>query len=121
GLELRRVLLRSTQLLQMLAQSGQLEQIFCEVQRSKARDVGLADVVVKNAAGDVLDVGLKTEEAEDAQADEAKADEAQADDAAEEPAAEKAPAEKAPAEKPAAEKAPAKKAAAESDEAQAED
>src|SRR5699024_10414769 len=109
------------QLLQMLAQSGQLEQIFSEVQRSKALDVVLADVVVKNAAGDVLDLGLKTEEAEDAQADEAKADEAQADDAAEEPAAEKAPAEKAPAEKPAAEKAPAKKAAAEADEAQADD
>src|SRR5699024_12371069 len=75
------------QLLQMLAQSGQLEQIFSEVQRSKALDVVLADVVVKNAAGDVLDLGLKTEEAEDAQADEAKDDEAQGEEAGGEDAA----------------------------------
>ena len=113
--------IESNQLLQMLAQSGQLEQIFSEVQRSKALDVVLADVVVKNAAGDVLDLGLKAEDSEDAQVDEAQADEAQAEDAAEEPAAKKAPAKKAPAKKPAAKKAPAEKAAAESDEAKTED
>lgn len=89
--------IESNQLLQMLAQSGQLEQIFAEVQRSKALDVVLADVTVKNAKGDVLDLGLT------AAADEAE----QAEDAEEEPAAEKAPAKKAPAKK-----APAKKAAA---------
>src|SRR5690606_36731507 len=56
------------QLLQMLAQSGQLEQIFAEVQRSKALDVVLAEVTVKNAAGDVLDLGLNAEdEAADAE------------------------------------------------------
>src|SRR5699024_4465063 len=113
--------IESNQLLQMLAQSGQLEQIFSEVQRSKALDVVLADVVVKNAAGDVLDLGLKAEDSEDAQVDEAQADEAQAEDAAEEPAAKKAPAKKAPAKKPAAKKAPAEKAAAEADEAKTED
>ena len=90
--------IESNQLLQMLAQSGQLEQIFAEVQRSKALDVVLADVTVKNAKGDVLDLGLKAEEADDAE---------QAEDAEEKPAAKKAPAKKA-----AAKKAPAKKAAA---------
>ncbi|HLU28109.1 MAG TPA: hypothetical protein VKZ65_06695, partial [Glycomyces sp.] len=90
--------IESNQLLQMLAQSGQLEQIFAEVQRSKALDVVLADVSVKNAKGDVLDLGLKAEEADDAE---------QAEDAEEKPAAKKAPAKKA-----AAKKAPAKKAAA---------
>jgi trigger factor len=91
--------IESNQLLQMLAQSGQLEQIFAEVQRSKALDVVLADVTVKNAAGDVLDLGLKAEDAEDEAAEGAEA---------EKPAAKKAPAKKAPAKK-----APAKKAAAE--------
>ncbi len=117
--------IESNQLLQMLAQSGQLEQIFAEVQRSKALDVVLADVTVKNASGDVLDLGLKTDEAEQAE----DADEAADEDAeAEKPAAKKAPAKKAPAkkaaakdeaagedaeaEKPAAKKAPAKKAPA---------
>ncbi|MCG6368640.1 hypothetical protein K6U35_09350, partial [Vibrio fluvialis] len=58
--------IESNQLLQMLAQSGQLEQIFAEVQRSKALDVALADVTVKNEKGDVLDLGLtKAEESED--------------------------------------------------------
>ena len=91
----------SNQLLQMLAQSGQLEQIFAEVQRSKALEVVLADVTVKNAAGDVLDLGLKAE----------------GDDAAEEPAEEKpAVKKKAPAKK-----APAKKAAAADDAGAAEE
>ena len=98
--------IESNQLLQMLAQSGQLEQIFAEVQRSKALDVVLADVTVKNAKGDVLDLGLKAEEADDAE---------QAEDAEEKPAAKKAPAKKA-----AAKKAPAKKAAA-ADEAAADE
>ena len=83
------------QLLQMLAQSGQLEQIFAEVQRSKALDVALADVTVKNEKGDVLDLGLnKAEESEDAEEEPAK----------------KAPAKKAPAKKAPVKKAPAKKA-----------
>ncbi|ATG55437.1 trigger factor [Brachybacterium ginsengisoli] len=95
------------QLLQMLAQSGQLEQIFSEVQRSKALDVVLAEVVVKNASGEVLDLGLKGAEDEDAEGETSE----------EEPAEKKAPAKKAPAKKPAAKKAPAKKAAASKDEA----
>ncbi|ATG52636.1 trigger factor [Brachybacterium vulturis] len=114
--------IESNQLLQMLAQSGQLEQIFSEVQRSKALDVVLADVTVKNAAGDVLDLGLQAE-GDDAEA---------TDEETEEKApATKAPAKKAPAkkavaeetdtaaeEKPKAKKAPAKKAAAEADAAE---
>ncbi|MGO1284900.1 MAG: trigger factor, partial [Brachybacterium sp.] len=132
--------IESNQLLQMLAQSGQLEQIFGEVQRSKALEVVLADVTVKNAAGDVLDLGLEAEgddDAEKADAEEmpkakakkAPAKKAESDeetDAAEEkPKAKKAPAKKAPAkkaaaaeetdaaeEKPKAKKAPAKKTAA---------
>ena len=101
--------IESNQLLQMLAQSGQLEQIFSEVQRSKALEVVLADVTVKNASGDVLDLGLKSEGDDAEQADEA--------------AAEDKPAKKAPAKKAAAKKAPAKKAAAaeEADEAAAEE
>ncbi len=125
------------QLLQMLAQSGQLEQIFAEVQRSKALDVALADVTVKNEKGDVLDLGLAKaeEDAEDSEeeteekpkkapakkapakkapakkAAAKKADEAE--EAGEEKApAKKAPAKKAPAKKTPAKKAPAKKAAA---------
>ncbi|MGP5609320.1 trigger factor [Brachybacterium alimentarium] len=96
--------IESNQLLQMLAQSGQLEQIFGEVQRSKALEVVLADVTVKNAQGDVLDLGLEKAEAEGESADEA---EAASEDAA--------PAEKAPAKKAPAKKAPAKKAAASED------
>ena len=101
--------IESNQLLQMLAQSGQLEQIFSEVQRSKALEVVLADVTVKNASGDVLDLGLNSEGDDAEQADEA--------------AAEEKPAKKAPAKKAAAKKAPAKKAAAaeEADEAAAEE
>ncbi|MGO1259555.1 MAG: trigger factor, partial [Brachybacterium sp.] len=95
--------IESNQLLQMLAQSGQLEQIFSEVQRSKALEVVLAEVTVKNTAGDVIDLGLK---AEGADADAAEADEKPA---------KKAPAKKAPAKKAAAKKAPAKKAAAADD------
>ncbi|MEE1618931.1 trigger factor [Brachybacterium sp. J144] len=70
------------QLLQMLAQSGQLEQIFGEVQRSKALDVALREVTVKNASGDVLDLGLEAEE--EAAAEESDEDEApaEADEAA---------------------------------------
>ncbi|MGP4914903.1 trigger factor [Brachybacterium tyrofermentans] len=98
--------IEQNQLLQMLAQSGQLEQIFGEVQRSKALEVVLADVTVKNASGDVLDLGLTAQAAE---ADADSADAENADDAAD---AEKAPAKKAPAKKPAAKKAPAKKAPA---------
>jgi trigger factor len=95
------------QLISMLAQSGQLEQVFAEAQRSKALDVALADITVKNTAGDVLDLGL------------AKADDADADAEGED--AEKAPAKKAPAKKAPAKKAPAKtstaKAAAEGEDA----
>lgn len=115
--------IESNQLLQMLAQSGQLEQIFAEVQRSKALDVVLADITVKNAGGDVLDLGLKAEgeDGEEKPADEKPADQdADEKPADEKPAAKKAPAKKAPAKKAAAteetdaaeEKAPAKKAPA---------
>src|SRR5690606_7688728 len=68
--------IESNQLLQMLAQSGQLEQIFSEVQRSKALEVVLADVTVKNTSGEVLDLGLKSEGEDAEQADEAAAEEA---------------------------------------------
>jgi trigger factor len=91
--------IEQNQLLQMLAQSGQLEQIFAEVQRSKALDVVLADVTVKNDKGDVLDLGLKAEE-----------DAAEAAEDSEEKPAKKAPAKKAPAKKAAAKKPAAKKA-----------
>ncbi|MGP5077270.1 trigger factor [Brachybacterium alimentarium] len=113
--------IESNQLLQMLAQSGQLEQIFGEVQRSKALEVVLADVTVKNAQGDVLDLylGLEKAEAEGESADEGgSADDAEAASEDAEPA-KKAPAKKAPAKKAPAKKAPAKKAAA-SEEASAE-
>src|SRR5690625_6717175 len=46
----------------MLAQSGQHEQIFSEVQRSKALEVALADVTVKNTDGQVLELDLDLEE-----------------------------------------------------------
>ena len=93
--------IEQNQMLQMLAQSGQLEQIFAEVQRSKALDVVLADVTVKNESGDVLDLGLKAQDEGEEAADDA-----------EEEAEEKAPAKKAPAKKAAAEKPAAKKAEA---------
>ncbi|UQN31375.1 trigger factor [Brachybacterium kimchii] len=92
------------QLISMLAQSGQLEQVFAEAQRSKALDVALADITVKNTAGDVLDLGLAKADSADADAD--------ADGDAEAEDAEKAPAKKAPAKKAPAKKAPAKKAPA---------
>ena len=101
------------QFLQMLAQSGQLEQIFAEVQRSKALDVVLADVTVKNESGDVLDLELGGSE-DDADADDASDD--AADEAETKPAAKKAPAKKAPA----AKKASAAKKADESDAAEQE-
>lgn len=113
------------QFIQMLAQSGQIEQIFGEVQRSKALEVALADVTVKNTEGEVLDLGLTVASDEDAEsadaeapaADEApvaEADEAPAEAAETEaaPAAEEAPVKKAPAKKAPAKKAPAKKAPA---------
>jgi trigger factor len=109
------------QLLQMLAQSGQLEQIFAEVQRSKALEVVLADVTVKNAAGDTLDLGL-TSSTQDATEEQAAEESAPAEEtAAEETPADEAPAKKAPAKKktPAKKKA-AKKADAAEDEAAAE-
>jgi trigger factor len=65
------------QFLSMLAQSGQLESIFGEVQRSKALDVVLAEVTVKDQSGEVLEIDLGPEEAdEDAAEDEATQDEA---------------------------------------------
>ena len=98
--------IESNQLLQMLAQSGQLEQIFAEVQRSKALDVVLADVTVKNESGDVLDLGLKAQDEGEETADDAE------EKAEEKAPAKKAPAKKAPAKKAAAEKPAAKKAEA---------
>ncbi|MDN5686825.1 MAG: trigger factor [Brachybacterium sp.] len=105
--------IEQNQLLQMLAQSGQLEQIFGEVQRSKALEVVLADVIVKNAAGETLDLDLQTPE--EASEDEAEAEQADAPGEAqqtEEPAAEEEPAKKAPAKKAAAETADAEAAPA---------
>ncbi|WP_246955680.1 trigger factor [Brachybacterium sp. Marseille-Q7125] len=110
------------QLLQMLAQSGQLEQIFAEVQRSKALDVALAEVTVKNEQGDVLDLGLAPKADEDS-ADEDSEEKVDSEDTSEEKAeekkapAKKAPAKKAPAKKPAAKKASAAKAEAKADDA----
>jgi trigger factor len=105
------------QFIQMLAQSGQLEQIFGEVQRSKALDVALGDVTVKTADGKVLELDLGLEDGEDGEADQAPA-EAASDDAAAQAPEETAAADEKPAEaekpaeekKPAAKKAPAKKA-----------
>ncbi len=73
------------QLLQMLAQSGQLEQIFGEVQRSKALDVALAEVTVKNTDGAVLDLGLDADEEsdEDESGEESDAEESAEDESAE--------------------------------------
>ena len=85
------------QFIQMLAQSGQIEAVFAEAQRAKALDVALADVTVKNASGDVIDLGLEGSSSEEG---------------AEAPAEAKAPAKKAPAKKASAKKAPAKKAPA---------
>ena len=113
--------IESNQLLQMLAQSGQLEQIFSEVQRSKALEVALADVTVKNTDGQVLELDLDLEEepaegeadaeTEEPASQEAAAAQESAEDA-DAPAEENAPAEDAPAEKkaPAPKKAAAKKA-----------
>ncbi|ACU84803.1 trigger factor [Brachybacterium faecium DSM 4810] len=105
------------QLLQMLAQSGQLEQIFSEVQRSKALDVVLADITVKNASGDVLDLGLTADDAGEKAEDEPS----EKAEAAEKAPAKKAPAKKAPAKKPAAKKAAAKDEAAEATSEDAEE
>jgi len=121
--------IESNQLLQMLAQSGQLEQIFAEVQRSKALDVVLADVTVKNAGGDVLDLGLKaedeaaedSEESEEKPAKKAPAKKAAAKKAEETDAAADAEAEEKPAKKAPAKKAPAKRAAAKKPAAKAEE
>ena len=94
--------------LQAVAQGGQLEQIFGEVQRSKALDDALAEVTVKAEGGKVLDLGLsKGEESDDSSAD----DEAKAEGEKKAPA-KKAAAKKSAAKKPAAKKAPAKKAPA---------
>ncbi|MFC7466275.1 trigger factor [Brachybacterium sp. GCM10030252] len=80
------------QLMQMLAQSGQLEQIFAEVQRSKALDVVLADITVKNTDGEVLELGLDApadeESGEDESAEDEPAAEASDDEAGDESAAE---------------------------------
>ncbi|MFC7373995.1 trigger factor [Brachybacterium sp. GCM10030268] len=80
------------QLMQMLAQSGQLEQIFAEVQRSKALDIVLADITVKNTDGEVLDLGLDApadeESGEDESAEDEPAAEASDDEAGDESAAE---------------------------------
>nr|WP_221187301.1 trigger factor [Helcobacillus massiliensis] len=85
--------------LQAVAQSGQIEQIFGEVQRSKALDAVLAKVTVKGKeSGKAIDLGLDA-------ADSEKADDAEDKD-------EKKPAKKAPAKKSTkstAKKAPAKK------------
>src|SRR5699024_8951399 len=114
------------QLLQMLAQSGQLEQIFSEVQRSKALDVVLADITVKNASGDVLDLGLTADDADEASegddaGEKAEDEPSEKADAAEKAPAKKAPAKKAPAKKPAAKKAAAKDEAAEATSEDAEE
>ena len=109
--------IESNQLLQMLAQSGQLEQIFSEVQRSKALDVVLADITVKNASGDVLDLGLTADDAGEKAEDEPS----EKAEAAEKAPAKKAPAKKAPAKKPAAKKAAAKDEAAEATSEDAEE
>ena len=85
--------------LQAVAQSGQIEQIFGEVQRSKALDAVLAKVIVKGKeSGKAIDLGLDAAGSE-------KADDAEDKD-------EKKPAKKAPAKKSTkstAKKAPAKK------------
>ena len=114
------------QLLQMLAQSGQLEQIFSEVQRSKALDVVLADITVKNASGDVLDLGLTADDADEASegddaGEKAEDEPSEKAEAAEKAPAKKAPAKKAPAKKPAAKKAAAKDEAAEATSEDAEE
>ena len=103
--------------LQAVAQGGQLEQIFGEVQRSKALDDVLAEVTVKSTEGKVLDLGLaKGEESDASSADEdakAEGEKKPAKKAAAKKPAAKKTAEKATAEKkPAAKKAPAKKAPA---------
>lgn len=85
--------------MQAVAQSGQLEQIFAEVRRAKSLDAVLAEVSVKNAAGEVLDLGFEadSEEAEAQPQKESKK------------AAEKKPAAKKAEKKPAAKKATEKK------------
>lgn len=94
----------ANQLIQMFAQGGQLEQVFGEVQRSKALDAALAEVTVKNTDGTTLDLGLdssdeaKAEDAADAAGDSA-ADAATEDKGEQKAEEKKAPAKKAPAKK----------------------
>ncbi|MDO5663294.1 MAG: trigger factor, partial [Brachybacterium sp.] len=83
-----------TQFIQMLAQSGQFEQIAGEVQRSKALDVALSEVTVKNTDGDELDLGLGG----DAETSEDGDDTADAT-AEKKESSKKTPAKKAPAKK----------------------
>ncbi|MCS6712278.1 trigger factor [Brachybacterium sp. EF45031] len=85
------------QFFQMLAQSGQIEQIIGEAQRSKALEVALADVTVKNTDGTVLDLGLTSGETAEGEESGEKVDEEKAEE--KKPAAKKAPAKKAPAAK----------------------
>ncbi|MBV7411798.1 trigger factor [Dermabacteraceae bacterium TAE3-ERU27] len=54
----------TSQFLQAILQSGQMEMIAAEVNRSKALDSVLAEVTVKNKDGKVVELGLDTEEEE---------------------------------------------------------
>ena len=102
--------------LQAVAQGGQLEQIFGEVQRSKALDDALAEVTVKAVGGKVLDLGLsKGEESDDSSADDDAKAEGEKKTAAKKSAAKKPAAKKAPAKKAPAKKATTKKAAEKSE------
>lgn len=95
---------------QAIAQSGQIEQIFAEVQRSKALDAVLAEITVKGKeSGETLDLGLDAAPADEDDATDADAkDEAEAE---KKPEAEKS--EKKAAKK--SEKKSEKKAAKKSD------
>ncbi|MGQ4508141.1 trigger factor [Dermabacteraceae bacterium P13115] len=54
----------TSQFLQAILQSGQMEMIAAEVNRSKALDSVLAEVTVKNKDGKVVELGLDAEEEE---------------------------------------------------------
>ncbi|WP_058235484.1 trigger factor [Devriesea agamarum] len=107
--------------IQAVAQSGQIEMMVREVAQSKALDVALGKVTVKNADGEVLDLDLP--KAEDAKSDSAESENAESEDlessdqSEDAEAAEEKPVEK----KPAAKKAPAKKASAKKAKASDED
>jgi trigger factor len=57
--------MQPNQFISMLDQSGQIPSMVAEVGRAKALEVMLGEVTVKNAAGEVVDLGIEAEESDE--------------------------------------------------------